>query len=522
MMRPLVKSAALVLFALIAGSRFVERDRLYVNGVQRILNDQVGYISVGRNLAERGRMDSDVVYPSTLAQRFSRNSLYMPGHYWALAAVFKAAGYSVWNSFLPSLCGYAASALLLFFIAGRAYGESAGYLAASLFLFFPLNLTFAFTAMAEMDLMAAVLGAFALFLALPARLRPWCGPLLLVPALLFRETSAALAAPMAALVFFESKADRRKTAAFAVLSCAVVGLVMASPAAAGRPSLWAANILFRGGQAEVYTDAFAVLNARPAAVDWAAAIARNILANLRSLLSSPHFGVNKTHPAEYIQFLFILSGIPLGAFRWRRRQDAFALGVGAMVLLLLVLDLAFYVVWSFRGVKSLLICQPFVAALWAASILSLPRLRRAPGWLPDLAVAAAAVVGGACFYADFRVEKPINDAADRDTAFVESIVAGDRGLLVSPWWLTLDYVNKHPGVPWSFVPENRETWDLLDRRYPIGTVILPAGPPAVSFDGMAARLGLTPAGERTYRGVPFEVYRRPRADAAARGRAGPE
>lgn len=502
------KAAGLTLLALLAGSSLVSWDRLYVNGLWRILNDQVGYISVARNLAESGRLESNVIYPSVLAQAARRNTLYMPGHYWALAAVFKTLGYSVRNSFLPSLLGYALGGLLIAFAADALYGSTAAVFACVLFLFFPLNLIFAFTAMAELDLTAAALAAFAAFLALSPRRRAWWGPLLLVPPLLFRETGAALAAVMLPLVFFERR-DGKQAAAFAFLSGVVVVLVLLSPASAGRPSLWGANILFRGRAEAIYSQAFAVQAAHAAPADWLAAVARNVAANARDLLL-PDFAGHTPDPAEYLHLLFILSGIPLGLRLWRRRGDAYGLGVAGMVALMLALDFAFYVVWNFRGVKSLLVCQPFVAILWAGCAAR--ALERRPERLRAAAAAAALwiVAGTACAYAAFRFQKQVDDAAERDTAFIESLAgAGTPGILVSPWQLSLDYVNKHPEVVWSFPPADAATWDLLNRLYPIGTLIMPSTPrTAGDLAAEAARLGLVPAGEKTYRGLLFKAYRR--------------
>jgi hypothetical protein len=75
----------------------------------------------------------------------------------------------------------------------------------ALFVFFPLNLAYAFTAMAEMTVTASVLAALAVFLAIPSKWKAWLGPITLAIPLLFRETGAVVVLVMAAVIYQEPR-----------------------------------------------------------------------------------------------------------------------------------------------------------------------------------------------------------------------------------------------------------------------------------------------------------------------------
>jgi len=179
--------------------------------LNRTLNDQVGYISVARHWLDNGRLDSSAIYPSLLGQTFGRNSLYMPGFYAELALTFRMLGYSALAARLPALVSYLLACGLVHWIARRLFDREAAIYALALFAFFPLNLFYAFTAMAEMPLVAAGLAAFSVFLAAPEKFRWWVGPVALALPMLFRETGVALGVVMCAMLYFSAtKACRRK------------------------------------------------------------------------------------------------------------------------------------------------------------------------------------------------------------------------------------------------------------------------------------------------------------------------
>ena len=62
----------------------------------RYLNDQLGYVTTARWLADTGELRSHLIYPAHLED--PRWRLYLPGHYVALAASFREAGTTAWNT----------------------------------------------------------------------------------------------------------------------------------------------------------------------------------------------------------------------------------------------------------------------------------------------------------------------------------------------------------------------------------------------------------------------------------------
>ena len=61
-----LKVTGLLALPLILGSRFVDWDSLV--GLNTTLNDQVGYVSVARNWADSGTLNSNLIYPSVLTR----------------------------------------------------------------------------------------------------------------------------------------------------------------------------------------------------------------------------------------------------------------------------------------------------------------------------------------------------------------------------------------------------------------------------------------------------------------------
>ncbi len=496
--------ALLVGIALATVGAFVDWERLSIDGFDGSLNDQVGYVAVARDFAEHGTLNSNLVYPVLLRQSVRRTSLYMPGFYWTLAAAYKCFGYSAITSRLPSLIGFLLSVALTYYIGRKLYSSRAAALGCTLFAAFPLCIVYAFTAMMELPLIAAGLAAFAIFLSVAERDRFWLAPLALVIPVLFRETGAIVGVVILAVMVRESsESPYRRVLITALLMAVVMAAILASPVAAGRPSLWKANLLVGGNSEQVYGDAFATDNVSSRPANWVSAIRVTFAKNARSLLRPE----GESTVFEQSVVWFILSGIPLGLGLWLRRNDFFALGVGVAVAVLMAAVLGLYTVWGYRGMRVLLLLLPFVAILWGAV---LERVLRA-GWARAACSIVLFALGTWGAVHLLRSQTEIDTEAKANTAFVESVVGGNRGLLASPFWLSLDYINEHYPQKWSFVPSNCETARLLDERYRIGTVIVPV----THLDGQRERpapeycgTGLRLWGKRNYNGTEFAIYRR--------------
>ena len=499
--------AVLIAILLVTVASFVDWHRLSVDGLDGSLNDQVGYVSVARNLADHGTLESNLIYPLVLRQHVRRNSFYMPGFYWLLAAVYKCFGYSAAISRLPSLASFLLSCWLIYWIAARLYSGRAAAIACTLFAVIPLSLVYAFTAMMEMPLVAAGLGSFAIFLRARQTARFWVAPLALLLPFVFRETGAILAVLMLAALAAGTEKRSRHGVICALLMLLIVAAALYSPLGAGRPSLWKANILVDGNYEEVYGDAFATDHLPSQFRDWSNAIGNKASWNLHTLIRPEGESAGFF---EQSVLWFIVSGIPLGLVGWFRKKDFFALGVSAAVLLLLTSILCLYSVWGYRGVRVLLILQPFVAILWGTV---LARLASTAGTLlKTLPILLLFVFGAWGAFHILRSQAEVNQESKENTKFLESILQGDRQLLASPFWLSLDYANQHYPQKWSFVPSNCETMRLLDERYGIGTMLVPVPgseeEPSSPPRDLACGTELKFAGQKEFHGSRFWLYRR--------------
>jgi hypothetical protein len=276
--------------------------------------------------------------------------------------------------------------------------------------------------------------------------------------------------------------------------------VMISPIASGRPSLWKANILAGGDPQVLYADAFAMEQLPGAPLDWAQALGRNLAENTRNLIWTTE---DADGWAERSAIWFLLSGIPLGMYLGIREHDWFAGGVAASTAILLLADLSCYDIWGYRGVRALLVMEPFVAMLWGKLVARW--IARRQGDVALVAVAAALGVTSALLI--WRGQEEVNAGTVQDAAFMESIAPESGRLLVSPFDISLGYVNSHYPARWAFPPSDCRSLQLLDTHDEIGTLVLRVGDvPTEMLDGCGLRLRSD--AEREYRGATYRVLRR--------------
>ena len=483
--------AASIVLLLICG-RYVDWNRIFVYGMGYTLTDQTGYISVGRSFADTGKLESTLIFGFTLPPGF-KSYIYLPGHYLTLGLVYKLFGYSIAHSFWPSLAGFLLSSALTVMIASALFGGARALPAWVLYVFFPLNLIYAFTAMAEMTVQASVLAAFAAFLAMPPRWRRWLGPATLALPLLFRETGFVIVLPMAAYIYRECGRRVAPVLQFGAIAVLVAVLVLSSPIAAGRAPILAINLL--GGSSSA-----------PAA-QWISAITRNFTGNFDQLLH--HYSEPGVEPIQVIGLGFVLTGIPLALWRWKRTGEMIYPAIAMMVLALFLSLLGLYSLWWYRGIRHLLMTEPFVAMLWADTIMDLPMPALARRVSNAIALVAVAVAGIAGMRSTFDTEATVNAMAAENTAFFESLHPDTSGTLVSPWEFSLDYFQTHYPIRWSFIPVNDDGLRLLHSKYPIATLVLRKGTDGVWLTPAAiASIGLTERSEAAYQGIPFTIYRR--------------
>ena len=302
--------------------------------VQDMYVDQVGYINTARTLAESGVLQNGVIFPSRLdAPRFH---VHMPGHSTMLALSYLVFGFGVWTTLLPSLIGFVLSSVGTFLIGNRLGGRTSGALGALLFMLFPANITYAFTAMAEMTFTCACVSVVALFVYLPQRRRWIAPPLLLIAPFLFRESGAFLILPLALMVLRDSGPLRAAASVFG--SVASLWLVNRWQIASGK---LAASLAWVSDGRYNYGDAFAEPPARLSASEWLDALGHNTARNLDLLSESL-----RQRPGELMPWcmyvLFAIAGLALLGGVLSRRARPFALGAGGLMLLVFVLSVTLY------------------------------------------------------------------------------------------------------------------------------------------------------------------------------------
>jgi 4-amino-4-deoxy-L-arabinose transferase-like glycosyltransferase len=442
----------------------------YVTGNAVMSNDQVGYITTARWLAETGELRSHLIYPSHL--REPRYRLYMPGTYYVLAVghILFGPGDVAWR--IPAMLSFVLAAVGVFLIGRRFYGRVEGVVAAGLFMLFPPMGAFAFTAMPQLPFIAAGVSAFCIFAYLPARLRGFLVPVLLVGPFLFRETGALLIIPMLLVLHGELRRRRGMTVMAVSLSSILVlyGLLEWQKASG------------RGSLSPVAFGSFNYANAFPPAP--APLTIGRLWMDLTGNVSSSIDGLwlHLRHRDEVALFLgLILAFAFLATLRGARRDsrravDTLALGAGLLAFAAALMISTLYT-WSlYRGLRAVLFTFPLLAVCVAPGLVSgLRRLQRGlprPVSLLSALGAIGLLIGGAWHGARRLVPQFDGAAGRRAVAVLEGLDLRQGGVLVAPSDFALDYVLRHYPLRWSFVPRNSRTLRLLARKYHVQTIIV--------------------------------------------------
>ena len=330
------------------------------------LNDQVGYITTARWLADTGELRSQLIYPGSFGERWR---IYMPGHYWALAASYLVLGDRPIAWLLPNLLGFATATVCLFLTGRRLYGACTGALAAALFAVFPANIFFSFTSMSEQN----------------AHRR--------VDALVLRLCSCEAAAALdAALAGSGPSSSRRRvrscsfrcsrsppparpsharSPASAIASVAMLALVFAWQAADGRQGLPISWLLADFNYLDAMIEEPA-LNAELLG-DLATKFAFNV-----EMLSSRllHHFTDKWEPAlSATQILFLVLTFACG-YR-RAPADLYPLGAGVLGMSVLFIVMVLHSPREHIFYRHMLFVVPFIALATAPCLLEISRFMAA-------------------------------------------------------------------------------------------------------------------------------------------------
>jgi hypothetical protein len=450
------------------------------------LNDQIGYITTARWLADTGELRSQLVYPASFGDRWR---IYMPGHYWALATSYLVLGDLPLTWLLPSLLGFAVATLCVFLTGCRLYDTRSGAVAAALFAAFPANIFLAFTSMSEQTFIAAALLSFCVFVHLKRPLH-WM-PLLLVLPFLFREAGAFLLLPMLAVALSRG-AKARPVAVSTLASLAVLVLVFAWQAGDGRQGLPISWLLADFNYLDVTIE--------EPALDWhlVTIFAAKAVANVEMLTTRLFLELTDSWEPTISALQLLLLGLTLGWGYRRAPNDLFPLGAGLLGICVLLLVMVMHSPKSNILYRHMLITVPF--GLVAIAPLLLALWTRVAGtsaarsrWRTSVPALCAALV---LLMSHLSVRAIASDfvalEAPPETQRLEQIGHDDRTMLVSSFRL-LDYVRKHYPVQWSFVPANEATLRQLAEHYEIGTILVHRG--GSLRPSFLAELGLVPVAE---------------------------
>lgn len=493
---------------------FLHPDRIHISAMGGAMNDQAGYISAGRHLADTGRIDVGAIIPSLLNQTDRTGYIYMPGHYYALAASYALFNSATLGSLLPSVLGFLISAVCVFLVSARLAGRRLAWISLVLFLVFPANTVYAYSAMSEMTLVAAVCMALCVVVYAPPAYRPWVAAAALALPFVFRETTCFVVVTMFALAASRRYGGRiRNGILLGGLSVAVISLIFFSEMSRSRGSVLNAHLM-DGSFQSIYRDAYGPNSSDLGAGVMLQAVVGNFGDSASALLDSL-----ATHPATFANGSLLIIFAALSAIAvhavFRRPYDHMAMGIVGTAAATIVFLCAFYQV-GLRGVLFLWpLCAIGLAPILASGVTRLHALADVSSVRASCAGLGAAAAAVALLVV-YRVghQYPIADRIDdENTRFLESLGHDDETVLVAPWQLSVDYMLRHHPVRWSFLPGNAKTLALLAKQWTVGTIVIPDDYEAINARDCEA-IGMEYISLVAHRGRSYRVFRAPQRTAA--------
>lgn len=431
-------------------------NNFYVVSHEVMANDQVGYLTSARWLAETGELRSHLIFPSRVREPNWR--LYMPGQYYVLSAghLIFGDGPIAWRT--PSFIAFVVSAVGIFVLGKSYYTLATGLVAAALFVGFPPITAFTFTAMPQLPFIAANVIAFCIFTLVPTRARAFAVPLVLALPFLFRETGAFLIIPMLIVMLGESRERPwRRVSAAALAAVVFLYALLAWQIATGKGSLPLDGRQFN------YANAF-----RPEAPPmnlsvWIAGLVANVTRNLDVLAR---------HAAQYDYVCVpavILCAAAIVSLIRGVRGDRLALGSGLLFGCVTLVITMFYTWERYRGLRSVLFTVPFLAVSVAPVVSALLSRIRPKGFATVVVIGLSVLV----YWGNVRMTRGFGGAEGaRSVEVLENLNLDTSGVLISPVALSLDYVLRNYPLRWSYPPANAKTLELVAELYDVSTVIM--------------------------------------------------
>ncbi len=443
------------------------------------LSDQVNYLTCAKNILSNNSLASNSIYPSFLNQSFNSMYFYMPGHCLSLALSMWLFGEGPWQIMLPGLVGLWIAIFSLFFIGKRFSTPTVGLAAAITFALQAEVLFQSATTMSELTTLASVLLSLAFFSYLPqvpingpgqrSLHKIWLIPLFLIVPFLFRETNALLVFVFIGIAFSEKSETNIKIADLIkvfLTSVAVLLLIYKLPVLK-RPSLMM-GFLWEGGVFKpTYLDAFRFQHFSPTISEWFAVLTKTFQNNCIRTFEAANWKnfVHGESSSVYVTIFFLtIFTVIFGALR--RNYLYVGIAIYSFVHSLFIYTLYYpnirfsFIPLSLLSISSIAIFNSIpMKRVKVGSLLVILALIAFPSQLNKV-------------YKMINGFMPMIAEKENCTKWLDELHIDPNGILISPESQCQDYILHKFPMKWSFIPQDMQTFKLLEQRYKIGTVIL--------------------------------------------------
>lgn len=444
------------------------------------LNDQTSFISVARHLVDYGHFIlkdqyqgiGNIIMPGLLNTENTR--LYMPGYYLVLALFYWLLGYSDLTFILPSMMAYLGTTALIFFLAKKLYGRNIALISSFLFIFFPLNILFAFNAMSEMNVVFFSLLTFVIIVLLPKNFRPFLTPFLLALPYLFRQTGMLLLIPVLAYLYDEKTPG--KLWGLLIIAVSSLGIFHFIDVWQGHQGLYGINLIHQliAGHGVDYSNAFPEQSNSNHSFPYL--ILYRFYVNLHLFFNNLRAIDQKSQFILIISmfeiFCLILTSLYMGVAGIKEKKW-FPISCHLLVIAIFFACLILYIGVLITLQRIIMFTLPF-AIIQCARFLSFQIKTKSSDYLFYISFFfyfyfSITLLTSTVTAADFR---SFDRVSRENTKFLESIHPDSNKVFIAQFEIAADYVYQHYPELIAFVPDNKETLQLLDKKFPIGTFLI--------------------------------------------------
>ncbi len=459
---------------LLISSSFLWTGHLHTYAIDLTMNDQIGYVTTARNIAEEGKYESSVYYPGKIPYYKNHNVLYMPGNYYIRAAFFYLFGYSVFIAILPNLLSFIGSVILLFLIAKKFFDIKTAYLTVLLFMLFPPFVLYAFSAMQEMLFVFACLVSFYIFVRLPQKTRYVYGGLTVLLPFLIRETAAFMIFGFAIMIFFEHKKGRYyKVITFILISSTLLLLSYSLPQVANKVPLFWGRLTPYGLE---FYDHFTQEKHLVTFFDTAKIVLIHFLKNVILFLYMLTLWPWEMGFSFFVIIFLLFLVCTILLFLKKPINKAF---LSFSVIVSLSTCISMFSVYYFKvytGLRILLFLMPFYLCIISHILVSGKLLKTKTSTAILLSIIffinIYSLWGSLRKFGNEFVNVDIyaQDCAD----FLDSIGVSKANFFVGPYKISMDYVNEHYPIKYCFIPGNEKLLKLVTDKFPVDILIIPS------------------------------------------------